>query len=160
MNPDDILRGNNFDANNKKDHLRAGKIAVRQINRYFEKSASFTHETVFSALSSLKRIEVAKKFGYRIVLNYVGLKNYQLAVERIANRVQHGGYDISANLVKRRWGATLDNLVKARDLCDEVHVFDNTELLKEVAIWNNGTLCWWGVSSLRGSWLADALLRE
>ena len=33
-----------------------------------------------------------------------------------------------------------------------------TESQKEIAAWNNGTLCWWGATSLRGGWLADALL--
>ena len=158
VNPDEIVKENKLDSSSDSDQLLAGKIAVKEIKSHFENTESFTHETVFAGKTSLKRIDEAKQHGFRVILNYVGLKDCQLAIDRIAHRVKVGGHDISSNLVLKRWSSSLENLNRAREMCDEVHVFDNTELLKEIAVWNNGTLCWWGATSLRGGWLADALL--
>ena len=160
VNPDEIVKENKLDSSSDSDQLLAGKIAVKEIKSHFENTESFTHETVFAGKTSLKRIDEAKQHGFRVILNYVGLKDCQLAIDRIAHRVKVGGHDISSNLVLKRWSSSLENLNRAREMCDEVHVFDNTELLKEIAVWNNGTLCWWGATSLRGGWLADALLNN
>ena len=157
VNPDEILIENNLDANSKSDQLTAGKIAIREIESHFENSESFTHETVFAGKTSLRRINDAKQQGYRIILNYVGLRDYKLALERIAHRVEVGGHNIDPRLVKKRWSSSLGNLMLTRELCDEVHVFDNTELLKEIATWSKGTLCWWGATDLRGGWLTEVL---
>ncbi len=158
VNPDEILRINHLDPYSKKDQLKAGKMAIKKMETHFDKLESFTHETVFAGKMSLKRIEIAKKRGYSVILNYVGLKDCQLAIDRIAYRVKLGGHDIRPNLVWKRWDVSLENFKLARELCDEVHVFDNTELLKEIAAWRNGTLCWWGASQVRGGWLTDLLL--
>lgn len=158
VNPDEIAKEKHLDANNESDQLLAGKIAVKEIKAHFVNKESFTHETVFAGRTSLKRIEDAKQSGFRVILNYVGLKDFKLAIERIAHRVELGGHNISPELVRKRWGSSINNLKIAREICDEVHVFDNTEMLKEIAVWNKGTLCWWGATSLRGGWLADALL--
>lgn len=158
VNPDEIAKEKHLDANNESDQLLAGKIAVKEIKAHFVNKESFTHETVFAGRTSLKRIEDAKQSGFRVILNYVGLKDFKLAIERIAHRVELGGHNISPELVRQRWGSSINNLKVAREICDEVHVFDNTEMLKEIAVWNKGTLCWWGATSLRGGWLADALL--
>lgn len=157
VNPDEILKTEGLDPADARDQLVAGKIAVRQIREHFENSESFTHETVFAARASLARIGEGRRHGFRVVLNYVGLESSSLAIERIAHRVETGGHDIAAALVEKRWGMSLRNLSRAIGICDEVHVFDNTEYLEEIAAWDSGTLCWWGVGQLRGRWLADAL---
>ena len=158
VNPDEIIKTNKMSPNNVNDQLQAGKIAINQINAYFEEEKSFTHETVFAGKTSLRRIKEAKRKKYKIILNYIGLKNYQLAIKRIEHRVLTGGHAINPELVKRRWKLSLKNFKNAKELCDEVHVFDNTELLKEIAIWHNGTLCWWGARHLYDNWLANSLL--
>ena len=158
VNPDEIIKARKFDANEKQDQLRAGKIAVRMINAYFKNNNSFTHETVFAGKTSLKRIYEAKRHGFKVILYYVGLKDHGLALQRIAHRVSLGGHNIEDDLVMKRWDSSLENLRQATEFCDEIHVFDNTELLKEIAIWNKGTLCWWGATKTRGGWLPQAML--
>ncbi|MDO4842601.1 MAG: zeta toxin family protein [Phoenicibacter congonensis] len=160
VNPDEIIRDNGLNPESQSDQLEAGKIAVNQIRRLFEKRNSFTHETVFAGKTSIKRIEEAKRRGYRVVLNYVGLKDTELAIERITRRVEVGGHNIDPELVKKRWASSLNNLAIAKQICDFVNVFDNTDYLKEIAAWDHGTLCWWGASKVRGEWLLDSLLDE
>ena len=160
VNPDEIIRTNQLNPNCEKDQLKAGKIAVRKIDKYFKNLESFSHETVLAGRSSIKRIEVAKEMGYCVIINYVGLKDCQLAINRIAYRVQLGGHNIDSELVRKRWNTSLENLKLVCNICDEVHVFDNTNLLKEIAMWHDGTLCWWGANQELGGWLIDAMLNE
>ena len=158
VNPDEIIKSKNLRENDKRDQLEAGKIAVREIQAHFKNAESFTHETVFAGKTSLLRIKEAKQHGFKVNLNYVGLKDCQLAIQRIEHRVSCGGHNIDDDLVVKRWGSSLKNLRNATELCDEVHVFDNTELLKEIAVWNKGTLCWWGATLMRGGWLPRSIL--
>lgn len=158
VNPDEIIREEGLNPESQSDQLKAGRIAIAQIKAHFENRNSFTHETVFAGKTSIKRIEEAKRTGFRVVLNYVGLKDPDLAIERIAHRVEVGGHNIASELVRKRWSSSLSNLRIAREICDEVHVFDNTEFLREIAAWNLGTLCWWGATKVRGGWLTESLL--
>ncbi len=160
VNPDETVKKRHLNPNDESDQLLAGKMAVKEIKLHFERQESFTHETVFAGRTSLKRIDDARRSGFGVILNYVGVKDSQLAIGRIAHRVKLGGHDINSELVKKRWHSSIKNLKVACEMCDEVHVFDNTEMLKEIAVWNKGTLCWWGATSLRGGWLADALLED
>lgn len=157
VNPDEILQELGGNSASEADQLRAGKESVRRIQHYLKSGKSFTQETTLSGKAALKTIQQAKGLGYDVTIHYVGVESVSLAQERIAHRVLAGGHNISPELVQRRYNASLQNLSKAIDYCNEIHIYDNTFAFKEVAAWSRGVLCWWGCSSVAGDWFSHAM---
>ena len=72
INIDEIVR--RFGSWKKSaDVLKAGKIAVKQINEYFDRGESFNQETTLCGHSIFRNIEKARSLGYEVELYYVGL---------------------------------------------------------------------------------------
>ena len=139
--------------------VEGGKLALRRILGCLEKGVSFTQETTLSG----KRTEItaaeAKRLGYTIRLYYVGLDSSEECKERIANRVRHGGHDIPAEVVQRRFERRWEALARVLPYCDEARFFDNDNGFTEVAEYINGELILKG--GHRPAWvreMADYLL--
>ena len=75
-----------------------------------------------------------------VELHYVGVESAEIAKERIAYRVQHGGHGIPDADVERRYLKSFRNLKRIMDICDLVVLYDNTEVFNRFAIFQNGKL--------------------
>lgn len=64
-----IAKKNNF------DNIKAGIMAVDEINYCLENNLSFTQETTLAGHRTIKTIRQARKQGYDIVMYYVGLNS-------------------------------------------------------------------------------------
>lgn len=157
INPDDIIREQGWDWSDKTQQIQAEKIALKRIEECLEKRASFNQETTLAGHCSIKTIRKAHEKGYRIFLFFVGVQTPSIALERIEHRVSLGGHDTDEEAVRRRFRSSLANLSKITEFCEEVQVIDNTASFRRIALWHNGTLCWWGASPLVGSWLSEAM---
>lgn len=120
--------------------VRAGKLAVKEIQRLFSEGKSFTQETTLCGKSILRNIDKAKALGYEIEMHYVGLESVELAKERIAKRVANGGHGIPEQDVERRYEESLKNLLKVINVCDVIMVYDNTSRISGVAMISNGNI--------------------
>jgi predicted ABC-type ATPase len=68
-----------------------------------------------------------KKEGYRIHLYFLWLRNVDLALKRIAERVSMGGHDVPTDVVHRRFIRGPHNLFHLyRPLLDSWIIFDNS----------------------------------
>ncbi len=139
VNIDEIVRENG-DWRNMADVMRAGKIAVKKIQQYFEQGISFNQETTLCGNSIIRNIEKAKKLGYQIELHYVGVSSVEIAKERIAYRVAHGGHGIPDQDVERRYIESLEKLKKVIGLSDVAILYDNTEGFNRFAVYQNAKL--------------------
>lgn len=139
VNIDEIVRTFG-DWKNFVDVLNAGKIAVNKIKEYFNNGISFNQETTLCGNTILKNIDRAKSLGYEIELHYVGLESIELAKQRIAYRVAHGGHGIPDADVERRYVESFEHLNMVKDKCDLVVLYDNTEVFNRFAIYKNGDL--------------------
>lgn len=139
INIDEIVREFG-DWKNPTDVAKAGKIAVSLIKKYFEKGVSFNQETTLCGKSILENIRYAKHLGYEIELHYIGIDSPELAKERIAYRVAHGGHGIPDKDVDRRFLESRTQLKKILSLCDTAILYDNTEHFYRVAIYQSGRL--------------------
>lgn len=137
INTDDILRGLG-DWRNPEDLLRAGKVAVQELNRLLDSDSSFNQETTLCGKTILKTIERAKSKGYFIEMYYVGIDSAELAKERIAYRVSKGGHGIPERDVEKRYVETFNNLKQVLLMCDLVSLYDNTEVFRRIAIFKSG----------------------
>lgn len=123
-----------------EDVYKAGKIAIRNINDYFENGISFNQETTLCGYSILKNIDRAIELGYRIELHYVGVDSVEIAKSRIAYRVSKGGHGIPDADVERRYEESFLRLIEIIPKCNLVVLYDNTEKFKRFAIYENNKI--------------------
>lgn len=122
--------------------MKCAREAVKLIKHYILEGISFNQETTLSGKSIIRNIKFAKENGFYIVMNYVGVENPNIAKERVRIRVSKGGHGIPDKDIERRYYDSLNNLNNVITICDEVNIFDNTDVLKEVIYLKNGKLIW------------------
>ena len=153
VNSDEIVISNGGDWRNKSDQAKAMKMAVKLIKDCMNKGISFNQETTLTGKSMINNILKAKKLGYKIIMNYVGLSSPELAIQRVAHRVSMGGHGIPEEDIKRRYYVSLSKLKELMPLIDELYIYDNSNHMNLVAktIAGYGTLldtdCLWLNSS-------------
>ncbi len=125
VNLDEIVRGLG-DWRDEKLQLEAGKQAVRLVRQYLSEGVSFHQETTLAGKSIFRTIREAKKFGFEVVMYYVGLDTPGIAKARVLARVQSGGHGVENAVVEKRFTAALEHLKLAVAFCDAVHFYDNS----------------------------------
>ncbi len=140
INSDEILRKKGGDWKNSADQAEAMKEAVKKIKDYFKEGISFNQETTLTGKSIINNIKKAKELGYTVIVCYVGLKNADLAIQRVNQRVSEGGHGIPEEDIRRRYEQSLKNLKEIIPLCDKVEIYDNTDSFSCVACYKNGQL--------------------
>lgn len=120
--------------------IQGGKIALDRIADCLNKGISFTQETTLSGRKTEATAAQAKAHGYFVRLYYVGLDTPEECLQRIENRVKHGGHDIREEDVLRRFAGRWEAVAKVLPYCDEAHFFDNFNGFVEVAEYKNGEL--------------------
>ena len=86
----------------------------------------FTFETVLSSKYKLDILEKAKEEGYFIKCVFVLTVDPLINVARVEARVASGGHDVDKRKIKERYYKSLDNIKRLMELCDILHVYDNT----------------------------------
>jgi predicted ABC-type ATPase len=85
----------------------------------------FIAETVFSHPSKLDLLRSAQRAGYHVVL-HVMLVPEELAVRRVAYRVQAGGHDVPEHKIRERYGRLWPLVAQAVSRADRAVVYDNS----------------------------------
>ena len=119
-NADDVSAAtglNNWDAAKLVDKLRYKSI---------EEKEDFTFETVLSSHYKLDILKRAKEEGYFIKCVFVLTVDPLINVARVEARVASGGHDVDKRKIKERYYKSLDNIKRLMELCDILHVYDNT----------------------------------
>ncbi|MDK2965370.1 zeta toxin family protein [Lacrimispora sp.] len=137
INTDEILKSFG-DWKVTSDVMKAGKLAVQELNRCLSAGISFNQETTLCGKTIFKTIEKAKNQGYSIELYYVGVDTVELAKERIAYRVSKGGHGIPDADVEKRYLETFQNLNQILPMCNLASLYDNTEKFRRIAIYKDG----------------------
>ena len=127
-------------AQNSGSAIQGGKIALERILECLDKGLSFTQETTLSGHKTEVTAAKARDRGYFIRLYYVGLDSAEECLQRIENRVAHGGHNIREEDVLRRFAGRWEAVAKVLPYCDEAHFFDNYNGFVEVAEYVNGEL--------------------
>lgn len=102
--------------------IKCSREAVKLIKYYILEGISFNQETTLSGKSIIKNIKFAK--------------------ERVRIRVSKGGHGIPDKDIERRYYDSLNNLNSVVRICDEVNIYDNTEMLKEVIYLKDNKIIW------------------
>ena len=105
----------------------AAKLVDDNRYRSIEAREDLTFETVLSSKYKLDIIEKAKTEGYFIKCIFVLTVDPLINVARVEARVAAGGHDVDRDKIIGRYYKSLDNIKVLMNLCDILHVYDNTE---------------------------------
>ncbi|GAA0070942.1 zeta toxin family protein [Clostridium sardiniense] len=122
--------------------MKCAREAVKLIKQYISKGISFNQETTLSGKSIIRNIKLAKENGFYVAMNYISVDNPEIAKERVRIRVSNGGHGIPDNDIERRYYDSLNNLKQVIEICDEINIYDNTKMFREVMYFQNGDIVW------------------
>ncbi|MDA0195594.1 MAG: zeta toxin family protein [Bacteroidetes bacterium] len=111
VNADEIARGIS-PLNPEKAEIRAGRLMLQRIRELLEQGESFAFETTLSTKSYHGLINKAKELGYEIILLFLTLDSFELAIHRVQTRVSEGGHNIPTETIERRYFSGLTNFFK------------------------------------------------
>ncbi len=105
----------------------ASKLFLKEIQGAIERREDFAFETTLSGRSNLKRIQLLRENNWRIELIYLYLPDVEMCVERVSERVRHGGHDIPLPSILRRYSRSLKNLLElCAPMCDSTICMENS----------------------------------
>ncbi len=119
-NADDVVSStgmSNEDAAKFVDDKRYQAIGNRE---------DFSFETVLSSQYKLDMLRQAKENGYFIKCIFVLTANPYINITRVEARVEAGGHDVDKEKIIKRYYSSLKNISSLMELCDILHVYDNT----------------------------------
>lgn len=127
INADELAKALPADMLSGPRRIRAGRLAIEQIDTAIDLRTDFCFETTLSSKHSLNVMQRARQAGFRVGLVYVILATPELHVERVRFRVKDGGHDIPETDIVRRHDASLANLPLALRMAHEYVIIDNSE---------------------------------
>ena len=109
VNADEIARGlSPFSPDSVA--LQAGRLMLERIQELLKQGETFAIETTLATRSYRNLVLQAQSLGYKVHLVFFYLPSPQVAINRVAHRVRHGGHFISDDVVVRRYYLGLKNL--------------------------------------------------
>ena len=121
INADDIKRTtlcSDLEAAVKAEELREKMIAEQK---------DFTFETVLSTERNLLLLKKANENGYFVRGIYVLTSNVNINVARVHARKALGGHGVPEDKIRSRYIKALKLIPELVDICDILHVYDNTK---------------------------------
>jgi predicted ABC-type ATPase len=141
----DLIAGELWPGDRDEQVRHAAEVSVLAAEvreRLLDERSSFITETVFSHESKVELVRQAQQRGYTVHL-HVMLVPEDLAVERVADRVETGGHLVPEEKIRGRYGRLWRLVAQARDLVDRADFYDNSSLdrpFRRVAVYEYGQL--------------------
>ena len=157
VNADNIAAGlSPFNVENVA--FEAGRIMLQRVSVLMTQKVDFALETTLSTRSYVSLIHHAHEIGYEVTLLYFWLNSPEIAIDRVAKRVNSGGHHIPKEVIERRYFRGLKNLINLYiPICDNWIVLDNmdvsTDIIargkKEIEITIDNADIWEGIKLLK-----------
>ena len=107
--------------------IEAGRLMLRRLQDLASQNVSFAFESTLASRTFAPWIRTLKVQGYRFHLVFLWLRSPELARRRVAARLRHGGHDVPADVVRRRYARGLRNLFDLyMPLATHWRVYDNS----------------------------------
>ena len=108
--------------------VRAGRMMLGEIRAFVKRRASFAFEATLSGRGHVVLLRQLKAKGYKIHIFFLWVKNVDLALSRVRERVSRGGHDVPEAVVRRRFERSMGNfLAHYRPLADGWVLFENSQ---------------------------------
>ena len=107
--------------------LQAGRIMLRRVRELAAQRIDFAFETTLASRSFAPWVNELRQSGYRAHLLFLWLPSPDMAVARVAARVQQGGHNVPEMTVRRRYESGLRNFFQVyTPVVDTWLLFDNS----------------------------------
>lgn len=107
--------------------IQAGRIMLDRIHELAKKNIDFAFETTLASRTFSPWIYKLKEKGYKFHLIFLWLKNPDLSILRVKERVKSGGHFVPEETIRRRYTSGLKNFFKLyRPLTDSWQLYDNS----------------------------------
>ncbi len=127
VNADEIARGLS-PFNPQSMAIEAGRLMLQRIELLLNLNSTFSIETTLATKSYTNLIKRAHAQGYSVFVLFFWLRTPELAIQRVAERVRHGGHDIPEDVIRRRYEAGINNLFNIfMPEVDYWGLYDNSE---------------------------------
>lgn len=108
--------------------LRAGRLMLEEMASRVAQARSFAFETTLSGSAYARQIPDWRKRGYHVKLVFLSLPSAEMAVARVAARVEQGGHSIPEPVIRRRFETGLRNFHEVyKRLVDAWALYDNSD---------------------------------
>lgn len=127
VNADEIARGLSGFAPETVAR-EAGRIMLQRLRTLARQRSDFAFESTLAARSFASWLAGLRETGYAIHVIYIWIPSVELALQRVANRVQAGGHHVPEETVRRRYHRGQRNfLTLYAPLADSWEVYDNSQ---------------------------------
>lgn len=127
VNADEIARGLS-PFNPESMAIEAGRLMLQRIEDLLQRDETFAIETTLATKSYINLVRRAQAKGYRVSIVFFWLRTPELAVQRVAERVRHGGHNIPEDTIRRRYLAGIRNLFRLfLPEVDYWDIYDNSD---------------------------------
>ena len=128
VNSDEFAKGLS-PFNPEKASIQASRYMIMKIRYLLKRQMDFGIETTLATRTLLKTIKMAQDAGYTVTLLYFWLNSPELAVERVAARVETGGHDIPEDTIRRRYRVGIDYFFHDyAPICERWILADNSQI--------------------------------
>ena len=107
--------------------VSAARVLLARMKELIHQGKSFGFETTLAGKTYVGTLRTMKDQGYRLHLYYLWVPRVELAIARVAHRVEQGGHNVPEGVVRRRFSVGMQNLCNIYlPLFDSWHLFDNS----------------------------------
>jgi predicted ABC-type ATPase len=108
--------------------FEAADIMLRRLRSLGERRQSFAFETTLASRTYAPWLVELIQSGYHVQIAFLWLSSADLAVHRVAGRVQMGGHHISSETIRRRYAAGIRNFFRLyQPLARTWRFYDNSD---------------------------------
>jgi len=124
----DIIQRNELKDPSMEAAYQAATIAEARRQRALRTGTSFVTESTFSHASKLALIQGAKATGFCVVVYHINVRQPELSVARVAQRVSEGGHAVPESKIRERYERNQPLIRMAVLAADFAFVYDNSWL--------------------------------
>jgi predicted ABC-type ATPase len=123
----------------ERELMAASRLFLNEIEAAIARREDFAFETTLSGRSYLQLVRRLRQEGWRTELIYLALPSMEMSKLRVAERVAHGGHNIPAADIERRFARSLNHLLNVFSAeVDACRCFMNSSALPELVFEQQG----------------------
>ena len=96
----------------EQELVSASRLLLQELETHVRKREDFAFETTLAGRGYLRLIKRLQMEGWQVELIYLALPSIEMSSLRVAERVAHGGHNIPAADINRRFPRSLKNLLQ------------------------------------------------
>lgn len=111
----------------EREWLAAGRLFLTEIRQHIQRREDFLFESTLAGRGHLRLVRELLATGWTVDLYYLWLPSVETSIQRVAERVSHGGHGIPEEIIARRYPRSIRNLLKLyAPLCSSTVCMDNS----------------------------------